>query len=330
MLVQNPPLESRPPRLWTVSVTCAALLLVAVVAALTISPERATAVPPQNATDSAQSATGSASAVSPDATQRPDSSTPDTGKTRGTPPPFTAKLPCGVVVELLGISEHPSKETSWWRPDGSPLAEPPCDPLKGPVDGGPHHVAREFAVQWHNLPSEPVGTQVLFDPPYNAYAGGNPKRLGKNVAGLEAMSVSLPDQPTVTVRVSVAAGPWQTVQESERGDEATGSMGRGVAFSHVYEKDGDVFVAVAHNVHGPETRVIAIGKDGKEHCAASQSSNGAAGFTLLSAMFSKLSLANIRAFRLESRAYQRVEFRNVSLRPGRRRTCRLFRSLHRR
>ena len=41
MLVQNRPLESRPPRLWTVSVTCAALLLVAAVAALTISPQAA-------------------------------------------------------------------------------------------------------------------------------------------------------------------------------------------------------------------------------------------------------------------------------------------------
>ncbi len=41
MLVQNRPLESRPPRLWTVSVTCAALLLVATVSALTLSPQAA-------------------------------------------------------------------------------------------------------------------------------------------------------------------------------------------------------------------------------------------------------------------------------------------------
>ncbi len=42
MLVQNRPLESRPPRLWTVSVTCAALLSVALLAALTSSPQHAT------------------------------------------------------------------------------------------------------------------------------------------------------------------------------------------------------------------------------------------------------------------------------------------------
>ena len=100
------------------------------------------------------------------------------------------------------------------------------------------------------------------------------------------------------------------------GDQATGSNGRGVAFSHVYEKNGDVFVAVVHDVHGPQTRVVAVGKDGKVHTAASESSNGAASFILLSAMFSKVSLTDIRAFRLESRPYQWVEFRNVSLRPS--------------
>jgi beta-lactamase regulating signal transducer with metallopeptidase domain len=39
MLVQNRPLESRPPRLWTLSITCAALVLVAALAALTTSPQ---------------------------------------------------------------------------------------------------------------------------------------------------------------------------------------------------------------------------------------------------------------------------------------------------
>ena len=68
-------------------------------------------------------------------------------------------------------------------------------------------MAREFAVQWHNLPAEPVGTEVSFDPTYNAFAGGDPKRLGKKVAGLETMTVSLPDQPTVTVRVR-----WRTAR----------------------------------------------------------------------------------------------------------------------
>ncbi len=176
------------------------------------------------------------------------------GPEAGTGSPFEARLPSGVTVELLGVSGHPSKENSWWRPDGSPLAKPPCDPLKGSVGGGADHVAREFAVQWHNLPAEPVGTQVSFDPPYNAYAGDNPKRVGQKVAGLEVMTVSLPDQKTVTVRVHVAAGPWQTVVETERGVTAMGTLKGGFAFSPVEEKDGRVTITVSHDILGPESR----------------------------------------------------------------------------
>jgi hypothetical protein len=36
---------------------------------------------------------------------------------------FTAKFPSGVMVELLGVSEHPSNAQSWWRPDGSLAAD---------------------------------------------------------------------------------------------------------------------------------------------------------------------------------------------------------------
>ena len=64
MLVQNRPLESRPPRLWTVSVTCAALLSVAVLATLTISPQHATGT----GDDANAGATGSASGTPADQT----------------------------------------------------------------------------------------------------------------------------------------------------------------------------------------------------------------------------------------------------------------------
>ena len=222
MLVENPSLESRPPRLWTVSVTCAALALMAVVAALSLTPRAA--------------AEGEAAAVN---------ATPPNAAKR-----FTAKLASGVEVELLGISKSPSKENSWWRPDGSPLAESPCDPLKHLIDGSPNYVARQLAVQLHNLPSEPAGTEVLAVPSYNAYSGGAPKRHGKNVPGLETMAMSLPDQPTVTIRVRVAAGPWQTVCETMGGSLAMGTLRGGFAFSPTYERNGHVIITVTHDIVG--------------------------------------------------------------------------------
>jgi len=267
---------------------------------------------------------GSANVSPSDDSRHPSTPQPGTGGASGTPASqpqpdrrtFEARLPNGVGVELLGVSEHPSKETSWWRPDGSPLTKPPCDPLKGSVDGGADHVAREFAVQWHNLPAEPVGTQVLFDPPYNAYAGAQPKRLGQDVAGLEAMTVSLPDRQTVTVRVRVAAGLWQTVVESESGSMSMGTMKGGFTFSPVEEKGGRVTITVTHDILGPESRVVAVGRDGREHRASASSGGGASSFRQITATFSKLTLKDIKVFRVQTRPYEQAEFRNVSLRPG--------------
>jgi len=42
--------------------------------------------------------------------------------------PWIARLTNGVTVELLGVSENPSQDRPWWRPDGSPL---PSDPMIG-------------------------------------------------------------------------------------------------------------------------------------------------------------------------------------------------------
>ena len=176
-------------------------------------------------------------------------------------------------------------------------------------------MAREFAVQLRNLPSEPISVQLLSDPWYHA-AGGGLNRPVKDGVKIEAQAWSLPAKETVTIRVGVAAGPWHTVHESQHGSEAIGRMDMGIAFSQIYEKGGDVFVAAAHNISGPQTRVTAVGKDGQEHSASSSSASGAAGFYLLSAMFSNLSLKDIAVFRLESRPYKWVEFHNVSLHPG--------------
>ncbi len=304
MLVQNRPLESRVPRLWNLAAMCAAFVLVSTVAALSIAPQAAAQGEPAAAKSDAKPA-------------RVDSALPSSTKS------FTANFPSGITVELLGVSEHLSNAKSWWRPDGSPLAEPPCDPLNASVGSGRGYIGREFAIQWHNLPSEPVGTQVLFDPPYNAYAGAEPKRLGKKVASLEAMAVSLPNQQTVTVRVRLAAGPWQTVCETESGDMSTGTTKGGFAFSPIQEKDRRVTLTVTHDIIGPESRVIAVGLDGREHRAGSWSRNGARNFLQITATFYGVSQKDIKVFRVQTRPYDQVEFRNVSLQPGKKTDVRI-------
>jgi len=44
---------------------------------------------------------------------------------------YTATLPNGVTVELIGLCEHPSQGKQWWRPDGSILHQKPYGTIKG-------------------------------------------------------------------------------------------------------------------------------------------------------------------------------------------------------
>ena len=298
MLVEKPPLESRAPRLWTASATCLALVLSATAASLSLGPQPATGSA-NAATDPAPSANGSARAASASAAK-----------------PFAAKLPGGVTVELLGISAHPSNEHSWWRPDGSPLPSAACDPLNGSVSGRPNDVVREVAIQLHNPSSRPATTQILFFPPYDWGSDVRPRRLGKHVAGLEGMIVSLPDVPAVTVRVGLAAGPWQTVCEAASGSGSIGTQIGGFAFSPVFEKDGSATITVTHDIADRDSRVVAVALDGRELAPNSWSGAGASNFHQITATFSGLRPEAIKAFRVQTRPYEWVEFRDVSIRPG--------------
>ena len=235
---------------------------------------------------------------------------------------FEARLPSGITVELLGVAENPSKDKPWWRPDGSPLAERPYESANGTVHSDQDRVGREFAVLLNNLPSEPVGTKLEFDPTYDAAAGANPIKLLDPYKGeLHAMAVSLPNRPTVTMRFAVADGPWETIEENA-GSTAIGTTNGGFIFSKPVEAMSPnsytsvILISVTHDIIGDETRVVAVSADGREHVAISSNVNGAHNFQQITAEFSKILLKDIKTFRLQKRPYKWVEFHGVSLRPG--------------
>lgn len=228
--------------------------------------------------------------------------------------PCVAQLPSGVSVELYGVGENPSKDRPWWRPDGSPLAERPYESLPGKVESRPGYVSREFAVLFRDLPEEPASMGLDFDPHYVAASGGHPKCLIEDVDELRAMAVSLPaDQSTVTVRVRVADGPWTTVQEGTAQQASSTRDGLAVAFSAANDANGITTISVMHNVNDLDVRVVAVGNDGREHRPSSAGGLGAGGSSQITATFSNLSPKDIRAFRLQTRPYRSIEFRNVSL-----------------
>ena len=47
-----------------------------------------------------------------------------------------------VTFEVIAVSSFPSGPKSWWRPDGTPLDEPPADPMSYPVRQQPDEERR--------------------------------------------------------------------------------------------------------------------------------------------------------------------------------------------
>ncbi|MCK4282999.1 MAG: hypothetical protein KAX44_01685, partial [Candidatus Brocadiae bacterium] len=106
--------------------------------------------------------------------------------------PFTATLPGGVTVELLGVSYHPSEGQPWWRPDGTALPEPFCHG----VDNPQHLVSEGYVfvtkVVGGPLPGDgkTMTGRVRFWPAVESEAAIPLNDLGRHMTGGYAATIS--------------------------------------------------------------------------------------------------------------------------------------------
>jgi beta-lactamase regulating signal transducer with metallopeptidase domain len=233
---------------------------------------------------------------------------------------FSVTLPHGVTVELVGVCEHPSEGKQWWRPDGSLMKEAPYKTMGGRLKHHEGYKDYEFVLRL----TGPGGTSYKWEVP-----GGNQgddtgapiDKDGRRVSDLRAYTVNQPqDKETALVRVGLTAAKWNTlVTYSPKEKEETYSFADGaVAFGSPYETGGRAQLPVVHNFNRPDytmaIRVIAVTDSGVE---SASSSRGSGGNVLHSLTYSfHVPLDNIREFRFQTRPYTWVEFRNVSLEPG--------------
>jgi serine/threonine protein kinase len=247
-------------------------------------------------------------------------------------------LPNGVTVELIGVSENPSDGKAWWRPDGSPLADRPyaksngrsinargigdADPraqLPFAKSSGrsytlPDQRAYELAIRAESPADENINDQWLFDPPNNSAHG--PSWLQENVGmALSTADVSVPKSvSSINIKYGVAAGPWTTISSS---DPKGGSTDGKLIFAKALESDGSSTTTVTHQIDNCATRLVAATNDGRTITASS--AQGITTIKYLSQMqytFKGLRLADVREFRFQTRPYEWVEFKNISLQPG--------------
>jgi RNA polymerase sigma factor (sigma-70 family) len=234
--------------------------------------------------------------------------------------PYRVSFKDGATVEVVGVSTLPTGPGTWWKPDGTPLAEPPFDPISSHFRS-PGEEVRLILVRATEVRRDDM-FRWLPTPPHN-YSGGRPAKDGNDVPGLEYYQATFArDQGKCGVRVRVASGPWTTEAKND-GRGGVGLFANGHKFSfgkaRAYWSRGQSMTvfAVAHNFLGRDRRLVAIDRDGKPYVG--QSSLGSDGdpkwmLDLIDCEF-PLPPDRIKEFQVQFRPYEEAEIRGIALKP---------------
>ncbi|HSV99047.1 MAG TPA: M56 family metallopeptidase [Sedimentisphaerales bacterium] len=238
---------------------------------------------------------------------------------------FKVALPGGGTIDLIGVRKTDAND--WWRPDGGPLPESPYDFSEETYRSDLY----EFALRYENLPK---GSSGGIDIERHLCGGTIPmwyrqvQKAGKPVEGMTYVIVGPePGTETTMLAVYLATGDWTTDHFYPRmsdgwhdGVHSSSTLGA-VAFAMPYEKDGRTYATVFHTASDPhqqDVRLTALDIANVEHPPAFQNGGwSAAGLATASSEFD-LPLEDIAGFNLQRRPYTRIEFKNVSLHPGKR------------
>ncbi|QDT48012.1 Regulatory protein BlaR1 [Symmachiella dynata] len=241
------------------------------------------------------------------------------------PMEFFAELPNGGTVELVGISEHPSKDRPWWRADGSPLETAPYAHPGGRYHFGRDMIGREFAFRFHGVPENLVQatTITLIGSGGSGSLSVPVDQAGKPLENLRVKLVTLPQGTKQSkFRISVPNGDWQLIATSNGNEQSAsaftfGGFNFGVTFMPGQIKGNDIVLNFAHNAIGHEVRVVAVEADGQtRHVQSRLGGVGAAGFYQATAEFEDLKGKNIVSFHVEVRKTHNITFEHIAAAPG--------------
>ncbi|MEN6575632.1 MAG: M56 family metallopeptidase, partial [Phycisphaerales bacterium] len=236
---------------------------------------------------------------------------------------FKVALPSGGTIELIGARRTGTDR--WWRPDGTPLAEAPYDSSEG-TDRSDGY---EVALRYENLPK---GSSGGIDIEGSVWGGSIPmwyaelQKAGKPIEGVTYVIVSAQELETTTVRVYLAAGDWKTDSTHPRSSNGWNACAHGgpvigsIICSMPYEREGRTYATVTYSALEKDkcdVRLTALDISNVEHLSDDRGGLWTSpGFAQITPDFN-LPLEDVAAFNLQTRPYTWIEFKNVSLRPGR-------------
>jgi hypothetical protein len=225
---------------------------------------------------------------------------------------FAKTLSNGVTVGMVGVCDWPKEGRRCWQPDGLAL---------------PMEI---YAAKWNQSPGAgQYGFMFKVTGPddlkfsCNIFGAGRSEGSCKVVdtqdnelKGFEAtISDMEKGRSSTTIRVGVAAGPWETIATHDGRRMEIDRQGD-VLWSQAFQTYSGTYIVASRQWRKDQVeRVIAIDKDGKIHTTG-HGSVASGNVDQLTASFRNLKLEQIEEFQYQTRPYQWGEFKNVSLRPG--------------
>jgi len=234
-----------------------------------------------------------------------------------------ATLRSGVSIELLGLTYIPAKGQPWWKPDGSPVDEPPFDRVGTDPSVDPDWEQFNYYAVAMRLKGKPAAKMGQVKWRFRRADGhAHTTYYDKNVL---AGWVRFPKYiKTTALRLGIAGGQWETLIAFE--DYGSYRKGKdSIAVSKPYGPYGPLgsglrekglYIRVVYNVTDRDVRIVAVDKNGEVHLSSSGGSGGTSELRRTIANFRDLTQDKLQEYRFEVRGYEWVEFRNIALRPG--------------
>ncbi|BBO30582.1 hypothetical protein [Lacipirellula parvula] len=237
---------------------------------------------------------------------------------------FVWRFSNGLEVELIGLAKNPSKDETWWRPDGAPLPDASLPQARYRSDD---RGARELAFRWRNIGDNPDQTRLWHTlPPYGGAGGGvSEKEAEGSILEVTGVTfVSGRETATVTFTASVASTPWKKAFDTDgRNASSAGLMVDGkplsAAFATAYETKTGIAITASYGIGSQAGRLVLFDASGKELLPTRTNGVGSTHFTQTTFEFDGVTPADVERFELQTqtRTMETVMFHNVSLEPGR-------------
>jgi ankyrin repeat protein len=233
---------------------------------------------------------------------------------------FSTTLPSGVTVELVGVADYPSKGgQSWWQADGTVLAKPPYD--GSDIDimsiAGEDIRKIELAIKLGGNTNGPGWEAPVkrVDGKY-LWSGGRRRENGQIVDDIKSIAIVCPSkQEKLDLRLYIAAGPWENVSVVPKNSLPVSSAG--VVFSVPQQTANGTTITVSDSYFEYDSRIIAIDLEDKIYTASTRNRSAETTDNIRQTTVNfDLELSKIKEFRFQTRPYEWVEFKNVSLQPG--------------